>query len=1002
MSKIVSKKILSLIIFFVIVLILLFTGYRILSDGFHIKNLKIGKINISGLYLKLDNKLILDINRLDVSAYLKTSSKKSFDVESITNNIKYGIWGISYFQKLSIQNIVLDSTNQASMMYDGQQYTLEFPNIQANFAIEDNNKDIKLKILNLTLKKIGAQADGDIVYSTQNRKLGFNLIVSSISQKEDKLYLQGITNLKILKLKLKTSEIKDINFLKPYLEENEELQEWLFKKIKFSALEINSAQIRAILTKDNFLPSIIQTADIKATIKNPKISLDENISSIDAKTATISLEKEKLSINLQEPTYDGVNLQGSNVELSHMLESPKLQINITSKDAHYSDSIKNLLKVYDIELPMDSVSSSIDVNLLISLQFLQDSSPIVMAKGQINTQDGNFSLYKIPLWTKSARVSLDIAPEYKYVYIDTINTRYQNMADLDANITLNLLDKTLQANTKIHKIHISTDNDINTKPYQQSITENQEGKSNAENSSDESNRTSDSINSAYQTQESSKIDTKKVLQEKFIFPTQKLSSQELRRKIIEAIKADNQKKFTEDVIYATSDTLPTLDVNLDFSNPESLQLSIPDIGISGNIEANLYSLRANDISKLYPYSPLLKYIGVKNGNATITTSDFQNIDFNIQLADLDIPLYKKDGKKISDISLSGKINEDSIIANSPNNEMALNIKGSQIKIKLKDMDFNLNEFMNSKIPAVEEIFKDENSKKSDLSYPQIEQETFFIREKRKYERTHNIEPSIINLESDNSTITFKDYQIPLDSINLRSQDGRLAVDATRNNGVMNLDFVHNNIFVRANNFSGDFINDAFKINFIKGGLFSFFGAYKNETFNGELNIQNTLFKNFAVLQNIINLIDTIPSLVVFKNPNLGTKGYEIQKGHIIFAINKKYIGFERIDLVGTSMDVNGNGIIESDTDEINMNLKISTIKNFSNILNKIPIVGYLILGNEGKISTNVIVNGTLKDPKTQVSLAEDVIKAPFNILRRAFTPIDIIINEVKKEMNENE
>lgn len=1003
MSKIVSKKILSLVIFFVIVLVLLFTGYRILSDGFHIKSLKIGKINIQELYLKLDNKLILDVNKLDISGYFKTPSKKSFDIESVTDNVKYGIWAISYFQKLSIKKIILDNQNEASVIYDGKQYALQFPNIEANFAIEDNDKDIRLKIINLTLKKIGFQSDGDIIYSTQSRRLGFNLIVSAIDDKSQKLYLQGITNLKVLKLKAKTSEIKNIDFLKPYFSENEEdkdLREWLFEKIKFSNLEIKSAQIQATLTKNNFLSSIIKNADIKATIKDPKISLDGSIQPIIAKTATLKLQNEKLSIGLQNPTYDDIDLEGSNVELSNFLDSTNLRIKILSKNAYYANPIKNLLKIYNIELPIDSVDSPIDVNLLISLQFLQDSSPIVSVKGQINTEQSNFSLYQTPLSAKDIKVSLDIAPEYEYVYINTTNTHYENMADLDANITLNLIQKTLQANAKIHKIHISTDNDINTMPASKHTDDvsSTQGEENIPDDTQDISSGSDNLASAYENNNTTKKPDEKK-QKKFIFPTKKLTPQQLRRKIIEAIKADNEKKFTKDVFYATEETLPTLDVNLDFSNPNSIEISIPDIGISGNIQNNLYSFKANNIGKLYPYSPLLKYVNITNGSADVKTSDFKNIDFNLQLWNLDVPLYTKDGKKMSEISLLGKISPDTVTANSSDNQIALSIKGVQTKIKLKNIDFNLNEFLQSKIPAIEEMLA-EDPKDPDLSYPQIEQETFFIREKRKYERTHNIEPSIINLESDNSMVAFKEYQIPLDSVNLRVQDGRLAVDATYKNGVANLDFVHKNIFIRANNFSGDFLNNAFKIDMIQGGLFTLFGVYKNETFNGKLKVQNTIFKNFAVLQNVVNLIDTVPSLIVFKNPNLGAKGYEIQKGSITFAVNKKYIGFENINLIGTSIDVDGNGIIESDTDEINMNLKISTIKNLSNILNKIPIFGYLILGNEGKISTNVIVNGTLKDPKTQVSLAEDAIKAPFNILRRAFTPIDIIIDEVKKEMNE--
>ncbi|MGL2687783.1 AsmA-like C-terminal domain-containing protein, partial [Helicobacter pylori] len=49
-------------------------------------------------------------------------------------------------------------------------------------------------------------------------------------------------------------------------------------------------------------------------------------------------------------------------------------------------------------------------------------------------------------------------------------------------------------------------------------------------------------------------------------------------------------------------------------------------------------------------------------------------------------------------------------------------------------------------------------------------------------------------------------------------------------------------------------------------------------------------------------------------------------------------------------------------------------------------------------TTNVNVKGTLDKPKTQVTLASDIIQVPFKILHRIFTPIDIIVDEVKKNI----
>ena len=119
-------------------------------------------------------------------------------------------------------------------------------------------------------------------------------------------------------------------------------------------------------------------------------------------------------------------------------------------------------------------------------------------------------------------------------------------------------------------------------------------------------------------------------------------------------------------------------------------------------------------------------------------------------------------------------------------------------------------------------------------------------------------------------------------------------------------------------------------------------------------------------------------------------------GKVIFAINSDYVGLQNVFLLGSSMDINGQGIIDIDTQEMNVNLNISTIKNLSKFINKIPIIGYLILGREGQISTNLILSGKYSDPKVNITLAADIIKAPFNILRRVF-PVEMLVNSSKDE-----
>ncbi|OOC29188.1 AsmA-like C-terminal domain-containing protein, partial [Helicobacter pylori] len=64
----------------------------------------------------------------------------------------------------------------------------------------------------------------------------------------------------------------------------------------------------------------------------------------------------------------------------------------------------------------------------------------------------------------------------------------------------------------------------------------------------------------------------------------------------------------------------------------------------------------------------------------------------------------------------------------------------------------------------------------------------------------------------------------------------------------------------------------------------------DQVFNGELKFQNTSLKNFALMQNMVNLINTIPSLIVFRNPHLGANGYQIKTGSVVFGITKEKQG----------------------------------------------------------------------------------------------------------------
>lgn len=477
-----------------------------------------------------------------------------------------------------------------------------------------------------------------------------------------------------------------------------------------------------------------------------------------------------------------------------------------------------------------------------------------------------------------------------------------------------------------------------------------------------------------------------------------MGEKEMLEKIIALIKSQDEQKFTYDIFKATRETLPQVDVEIDFSS-EPVRVSIPALDVYMQISSS--GIRANvvDFSKFAPFSPLMKYLGLSSGSAVVELKGARDVAFQVRIADFPTFLLSKDKTLLHTFVFNGSYKDDKLEVLSDDGKIRLDLYDNTILANFTDIDVSIDGLLASKIPAIQEAFSTSSEKKAVFTREEILLESEFLRAKRRYERQNGIKPRIIAIQAQNITGFFKDVVIPFDDFNAKIRDDRISADATYKNGIANIDIIHGNTIIKAGNFSGEFLNRVVGRHIVDGGLFELSGIYKNDIFNGDIHMQNTSFKGFAIVQNVIGLIDTIPSLVMFRSPGLSAKGYEVKQGNIKLALNTQYVGLESISLIGKSMDIQGSGFIELESQEVDMGLSISTLKNLSGILNKIPIVGYLLLGKDGKVTTQVSVRGTIQDPKTQISLAQDLLKTPLKVLKRAFTPVDIVIDEIVKSID---
>lgn len=478
-----------------------------------------------------------------------------------------------------------------------------------------------------------------------------------------------------------------------------------------------------------------------------------------------------------------------------------------------------------------------------------------------------------------------------------------------------------------------------------------------------------------------------------------MSEATMRAKIIELIKAQNEDVFTYDVFRADKSSLPQIDIDMDFSSDE-VSISVPNLQTYAKMLNSQIVIAVRDFKLFTPHSPLMKYLGLNAGSAIIHLKSANELAFEVQIKDFPTFLLKKDKSPFKDFIFQGQYKDKKLrVKSAPQGLISFESYDNTMLAKFNNIDIDIDALLSSKIPAIEEAFSISDEKSVVFTREQILAENEFLRQKRRYERQNNLKPHIIAIEAKNIVGFYKEITLPFDDFNAKIRDDRITADGTYGNGIANIDIIHGNTLFKAGNFGAEFINRIIGRKIVEGGLFEAGGIYKNDIFNGEISMQNTSFKGFAIVQNIIGLIDTIPSLVMFRSPGLSGKGYEVKNGKIMLGLNTQYIALESIDLIGKTMDVKGSGIIEVESSEVDIGLSISTLKSLTSVLNKIPIVGYLILGKDGKITTQVSIDGTLENPKSQVSLAEDILSAPLNIIKRAFTPVDMLIDEVVKSID---
>ncbi|NOQ46102.1 MAG: hypothetical protein GQ559_05445, partial [Desulfobulbaceae bacterium] len=169
---------------------------------------------------------------------------------------------------------------------------------------------------------------------------------------------------------------------------------------------------------------------------------------------------------------------------------------------------------------------------------------------------------------------------------------------------------------------------------------------------------------------------------------------------------------------------------------------------------------------------------------------------------------------------------------------------------------------------------------------------------------------------------------------------------------------------------------------LKEGRLNFKAVGTLKNYEGWVVFNNVLLKDYAVLQNTLAFLDTIPALATFSSPGFDSEGYRIKDGVMHFTLNNDLLTVHNFLTDGETVNSQGSGWSDFKNRRLDVDLDLALMKNLSAIIDMIPLVGYAIQGEDGELTTSLKITGNMDQPDITTNLTEDIVLAPLNILQR--------------------
>ncbi|HEX5623386.1 MAG TPA: AsmA-like C-terminal domain-containing protein [Sulfuricurvum sp.] len=1046
--KIIAKIHFKLLLFFLFLFVAGFFAFVALVEGFTISHLKLGDIKLEQLYLKWDNRLHIKASLVDLSDL--TADDEPLTLKPLQKLPKGIRWMEEWVSSIDIHTIRYHDTN-VSLHY--VKHSMGILKVQASDHILEGTFTLTPSRLKASLSSVGTQhvnLKSRLTVFIPEQKLEGTVTLQLPNSPALKAYAQG--DQKSLHLRIVSDgTFSTLESLVDFFKIDPKTKPWITEYAQASQLTLHHCAGDFLYDQPE---TLLKRLNVHASIDNAAYTFAQGIAPIKAKKVTLNFYKGKLHILPQNGTFYALPTEKSRLYIDFTTPHTMLHAHINTDHGQLNDSILSLLENYHITVPIRQNSGLCRVNLALGInlhdfnttakgEFIPGPSELQLDTFIFQTTGGAVTLdttkvafkgfearYKNMIHTRvngaydahSGKGHVEISPlscfptenpkhaalltslsQTKAIYhIDPLQDRiqvtpsqwkilnetlnvegfnlpfdYKNPSAAISNLHYSIPSKiegTLdghftaaqwQLKLGIAKFHLN-DLELRGSPFTIAITHDKS-----------STKLASPVTSHWRLNGQN-------------FSLSPLTAKEENDNVIFnniKIKIDSIIQGSMSGAYHLSDKTGSLLFNdiiplnpkiahyIDLKKEQKLSVHTSDdtltlhserMGIDLTTAEEGWKITIPDIALISNNSPLLHHYQINNGyvnlfympaNESFTFSGEVNYPYKLLVIN---------NQSLSRYRFSGSLKKGKAVIRVNDRLMIQYDNG--IKIRANNVGINAPELTRW------------------LALPDT----------RSPSDSNTIQMPIRLNATNTYLYLMENRKLMADTLDATLQEGKLDARLEYGQGSADIEMYHDLFYVTGSHFNDRFMEHLFVFSDFKGGDLSFKISGKTDAFEGIMRIENATLKEYKLLNNVLAFIDTVPSLATFSLPDFDAKGLPVKEAYTHFTYANHEFNADNFTMDSPQIRMLGNVNVNFTDDTIAGLVTLKT--NFGSKLSKVPVVGYILLGEDGSLSTTMKIKGKLSDPVVETAFAQEIITAPYQLLKRTVTyPFLWMMDDEKKK-----